>query len=39
MPGSKWRLLKWLVGGGQGSGGDAESGGENLQYCFLLSFE
>lgn len=28
MPGSKWRLLKWLVGGGQGSGGDTESGGE-----------
>ena len=29
-PGSKWGLLKWLADGGQGTGGDKESGGENL---------
>ena len=26
MPGSKWCLLKWLVGRGQGSGVNTESG-------------
>ena len=26
MPGSKWCLLKWLVGSGQGSGVNTESG-------------
>lgn len=31
-PGSKWDLLKWLVGGGQGAGGGSESRGESLQY-------
>lgn len=39
MPGSKWCLLKWLVGRGQGSGVSHRVWEKALQYSFLLSFE